>query len=614
MSTPPPSGTDPERLEDGLARLRELGYLQTPAEAYVAARVGRAGSRRASALAAGIWIGGGGGILVALLLTLSALVSEPGLIERPESLLWLWLDITLVMVVLLGAATALVALGLLRRTGDGVRVGTQWFERPLVWLPGLLSAVYLADRLGRAVLVDLSGSSWILGAASVAFGVGLLGAAVSWSLSGALALARLQGRGVFRPARLHRWERPLPIVVFGAGAFALLAAGPYRALDPLPHLSSLDVPVVSTRHPLLLVAVDGVDRPIVWPSESPRASVGFLTSGDATHPAAYWNELATGFASAEHGLGSAAAEGPRGFDQGLGELREDPILDVLVRQLLPGVGLGRTVAADRRDLRRPPVWEIAARGGRGARVVNWWGSYPAIDMPGLDVVSDRHFLRLHDGRAQGPGLFWPPDLVIEDVAPWSLELDAGRRRLNGYGQGLARITAHDLPPAVADAWDMATGADLYHVARAIEACADRDLIAVHLNGMDIVARALDRAEVDAADRAALRAAQEAYVHDLLARLLGAWPHDTIAVLHGRSGTWTVGPTLMPERAVQWTPWILWSLGVVPPQDMELPSSLRGGPLPSDRPTTYGRADAPDHPDPRSGDDLEQLRSLGYIEG
>lgn len=615
MNAPDPPKTDPDRLEDGLARLRELGYLQTPAEAYVATRVGRAGSRLRSAAAAGIWIGGGGGVLVALILTLSALVAEPALVERPRDLAWLWLDITAVMVVLGGVGTGLTALGVLGPTGEGVRGGTARFERPLVWLPGAIAALYLTDRLGRVVLADLVGPAWTLGAVVVAVGVGLLGAAVSWSLSGGLALARLQGRGVFRPARQRAWERPLPLVVFAGVAFGLLTAGPYRGLDVLPRLGEIDVATVATRHPVLVVAVDGVDGPRVWPGAPPtELSSGAAGASGGLHPAAFWNEFATGFSAAEHGLGSASASGPRGFDQGLGDLREDPVLDMLVRHLLPGVGLGRTVAADRRDLRRPPFWEIAAAGGLSVRVVNWWATYPAIAKPGLDVISDRHLLRLHDGRPQGPGLVWPPDLIVEDPARWRTELVAGRARLAGYAQGRRVIESRELPPAVVAVWELATAADLYHVARAIEGMGDHELVVVHLNGMDMVRRAIERHGVGEAGARSLRAAHEAYVHDLLARLIEAWDHDTIAILRGRTRCWTSGPTAMPARPTEWAPWVLWSVGVTPPLDMNIPSGLRGDPLPATRPATYGLADPPDHPDGRSGADLEQLRSLGYIDG
>lgn len=621
MNSPEAPRSDPERLEDGLARLRELGYLQTPAEAYVAERVGRAGgSRRRSAVAAGLWIGGAGGFLVALLLTLSAIAAEPGLLDRPRSLIWLALDITIVLVLLGALGTGTTAWGLLRPADGGVRLASRWFERPLVWLPGLVAALYLTDRLGRAVLVDLAGSSWAIGALGVALGVGLLGAGVSWSLSGALALARLQGRGVFRPARLAAWERPLPLVVFAAGAFVLLGLGPYRGLEPLPRLSEIDVRAVQGAdvHRMLLVAVDGVQGPTVWPDDAPSLRpVSNSALGSALHPAAYWNELATGFPVHEHGLGSASAFGLRGFDGGLGGFEEDPLLDLLLRQLLPGVGLGRTVAADRRDLRRPPFWEIAAMAGRRVRVVNWWATYPAIAIPGLEIVTDRHFLRLHEGRAEGPGLVWPPALVVEDVTQWREEFGAARERLKGYAQGTERLHGHGLPGSVRDAWDLATLGDLYHVARAIEAAKAApapDLLVVHLNGSDIVGRALERIpDVDAEVARGLRVAQEAYVHDLIERLLGAWSEEVAAVLRGSEGVWVAGSSSVPEAPVHWAPWVLWSLGVPPSADMAMPSVVRGAPLPDDLPATYGRTDPPDHPDGRSGDDLEQLRSLGYIE-
>ncbi len=608
---------DPQRLEEGLQRLRELGYLQSPAESYVAARVGQAGSRRRSAAAAGIWIGGGGGVMVSLLLTLSAVVSEPFLIESPRSLLWLWLDMTAVLVVLAAIGTGVVAWGLLATSDRGRGPTVSRLERPLLWLPGLVASIYLADRLGRVALADLAGPSWILGMLAVSVLVGLVGALVAWSLSGALALARLQGRGVFRPVRLRAWERPLPLLVFAAAAAAMLVVGPYRGLDPVPRLGDLDVRSAGAATRMLLVAVDGVTGPVVWPGPGrPEPGVARAQEG-GLHPAAYWNEIATGFPVAEHGLGSASAAGPRGFDQGIGDLSRDPVLSLLVRHLLPGVGLGRTVAADRRDLRRPPVWEILAAAGRSVRVVNWWATYPAVSMPGLEIVSDRHFLRLHDGRGDGPGLVAPVRLVVEDVDAWRADLERSRSRIEGYDRGRDWLDTHSAPEALRHAWDLATGSDLYHVARAVEAPAGTDLVVVHLNGMDIVRRALDRAGVDATAARRLRSAHEAYVHSVLRSLVRSFDGEVITVLRGGEDgrtVWGTGSTPLPARARSWAPWVLWSQGVIPPLDMELPSPLRGPPLPADRPETYGRADPPQYPAGRSADDLERLRSLGYIDG
>ena len=155
------------------------------------------------------------------------------------------------------------------------------------------------------------------------------------------------------------------------------------------------------------------------------------------------------------------------------------------------------------------------------------------------------------------------------------------------------------------------------MARAIEAGRGTDLVVVHLNGMDIVRRALERSDVEATASPGLRSAQEAYVHALLERLVDAWSGEVVTVLRGADdgrSVWARGPTAMPRRARAWAPWLLWSQGVVPPLDMELPSRLRGSPLPADRPETYGRTDPPRYPAGRSVDDLERLRSLGYIDG
>lgn len=617
--TPEPS-LDPTRLEEGLQRLRALGYLQSPAEVYLARRVGIRASTGRTALAIGVWVGGGLGVLTSIFLIVSAVLSEPQLIGRPEILLTLWLELLVVLFVAGALGTGLAAASVLLGRGRRHGFALARFEVLVVGIPALASALYLGDRMGRTLTLETAGPIWWVGAIVVALLVGAVAAAVAWSVSAAIALARMYASGIEQPLALTRGQRSTPWALLSAATLALLVVGPYRGYAPLPLLDEVVPPVAAAPRALMVVTVDGVEDP-AWLGASDVVGVAQAERG-AEHPAAYWNEFATGFGAREHGVAGAAAAGVRGWEEGVGGMAEDPLLDVLLRHLLPGVGLGETIAADRRDLRRPPVWEIAAVAGRRTRAVNCWSTYPAARRDGLEVLSDRAFLRHFDGAAADSFVIWPPSFARDaETLRWDA-LQTKRSTLPGYAEGenwLRSRAAADT--ALARIWELATMADVYHLAwatRDLDATLGPTLVVVHLNGLDIVVRALQRRPH--LDGSGLLDAMATFVSSAVAEHRPPPEYQVVTVARAavRPGeiprAWAWGGGDLPRHPRAWASWLLWSQGVVPARDLMLPESISSSMAASDRPETFGRLQGGGTGGTRSGADLERLRSLGYIGG
>lgn len=619
QSADPKPSIDPARLEEGLRRLRELGYLQSPAEEYLTRRVGLRRSDRQTVIAVGLWVGGALGVLGSVLLMISAVLSEVELLQRPQTLLWLWLEITLVLVVAGALATGLAAALMFYLRGRARALPFVRLELLVVLVPALASTLYLADRVGRSLVSfvpgDGSGPAWWIGAVVVAVGVGSLGSAVAWSISAAVALGRMQGSRFDPSAALTRGQRLMPWLLLSAAALVLLGVGPYRGLDALPSLDDVVPTVVDTPNALFVVTLDGIadPAPMGW-SDAVEIDAG---SGGSAHPAAYWNEVFTGFGPGEHGVAGAAAAGLRGWEDGVGEMSEDPLLALLLRHLLPGVGLGETLAADRRDLRRPPVWEIAAVAGRRARAVNCWATYPAARREGLEIVSDREFLRLFDGAAVDSFLVWPPSLRIDGDEAWRSSLIEAQQALIGYRAGRDRLRAQVPPPGQLERiWELATASDLHHLRRAtqdLDAAIAPTLVVVHLNGLDIVRRALR--EVPGVLAEAVLGDYETFLRDALAGHRPPSSHAAVILGRGTSGrAWAVGRADAPPLIRQWAAWMLWEQGILPARDLELPPSVVPTLPERERPATFGRLQIRAAGAARSGADLERLKSLGYIGG
>ncbi len=616
------NGLEEENLKEGLRRLRELGYLSSPAEEFVARRVPYQSGSWKVALVSGAWLGGGGGILVGLLLAVSVVVAQPALLDHPADLAWLTLDL-LVAGTLLGAvAVTLITWPLVTLHRSGRRSLGPAARIAELAVP-LVPALYLCDVFGRFLLPRLAGGLWLAGGAVAAGIATILGEAWARPLRVLVAVAGLP-RGA--PLPKGRTGTPTRLAVLAA-SLLLLLLGPYRGLRPLPRLDQVGI---SSTPDAVGSGVDVILLDGTGPKDAPRTmarlagpAVEVEDDSLAIHPESFWSTVATGFPPRIHGLVSPAAPAPAGVSAGLGKATHQPLLQLVVHGLLPGMGLGAERAHDQRELLRPPFWEIAVHCGRPAAVFDAWATYPAARHPGLAIVSDRCFLRMWDGDDAGsdPLAVQPARTSLVQEAR---EILARRVQYPELVEGdslLANLPFRQLE-RFREVWDYAAASDLFHVALAREARADSTLLIVlQLNGADLVRRAVERAKASSpiAGREAerLSALYLRFTDHLLEELLAdsgkrgsvvvfSRVEESAESVRRRAWVWPGRFAGRPPSVLSLAPRILEELQIPPARDMP-----RAG---SSGPPTWGLRPDWTPPAGRSRQDLERLKSLGYIGG
>ncbi len=626
--------TEPSaRLEEGIRRLQEMGYLQSHAELFVAQRVPvDAGSLR-TALVVGVWIGSIGGALLGLLMTATAVLADTTLLDRPADLGWLALQF--VGVAAVGASLALTLLLWPVLAWMQSHSGAMSHWAPLI--PSALLGLYVSDASGRHVLPRLDSVQWPAASLVTAVCAGGAGWLLWRFLRAMVAAARVRLRGAPKIRARRRgdvWFAPLLAGVLG---LVLLIVGPYREHRPLPRLDQIQVRSASPGPPTLIVAIEGLDRAdrerlAGWSTAGRWWSSGAVTTlpSAAGHPASFWNEVATGFDAHVHGLGSATASAPRGVQTNPEGLRQNPWVDTVLRNLLPGIGLATVEAADQRELRRPPVWEMATRAGVRCRVVNWWATYPAAQQPPLEVVSDRWFLRLWENRslAQSDSLLRTPDALEQEFERTGRGIlqEVFRRRARSpfAARGDSILSAFETENAFVDdlaaTWSYATASDVFHSGlTSPPAAGNVRLVAAHWNGLDVFKRGLVRV-AESGQTSVVRVGAELLdlylrlLDELLVQfverseadvtLLASSPSDVGRELWAweRMQGREAGVSL---RATQWAPAVLERLGLPVARDMDAATVDSGL-------ATYGRRPRWTPLVERSQRDLERLRSLGYI--
>jgi len=617
----PRSPQDEERLRQGLARLRELGYLRSPVETFVAEKVSRGRSPSRSALLAGLWLGAGGGALTGLLLTVSVAVAQTEILDKLHDLLWLSFDLVLAAAISGGVLVSLLSYPLLlsaRRNGFSAR---RRGELAVFFVSSLLFGLYLSDVVGRFVLPKIHGSTWFVAALLASLFCAALGVAFGRLFRALLAVVRLDQFELDEERKSAR-QTPRIILLLFALAAGLLLLGPYRHLRPLPTLDEVHPAVtVAPKRSLILFTVDGespadlpgLQRQLGEPARTLQAP------GLALHPESFWNCVATGFPPEVHGLNRASSSGPKGVASDLTRARHQPLLALMLRGLLPGIGLTKEKAHDQRELLRPPFWEIAVRMGLKMEVVNAWATYPAARHEGLTVVSDRCFLRLWEGADSAA------DTLLVQPAQEGLlaDLRAALMEQSGYsslvrGDSLLNnLPLHDLQE-VAEAWRYALASDLFHsslILKGMGTDAQQGRIC-HLGGADILERAVRRIPAGPSKEMGerLEVLYANFLDELLQKVVVEVPKGSelcfvfSRVQKRERMAWAIPSSLAKGEGsvLQLAPSFLRILGIPPAKDMA--GSDKDGPA------TWGRRAAWTPHAKRSALDLQRLKSLGYIGG
>jgi hypothetical protein len=361
-----------------------------------------------------------------------------------------------------------------------------------------------------------------------------------------------------------------------------------------------------------------------------RAAWGPLETLPDANSAVIWASIYTGYPPAVHGILDFYTLHFPASDAGVYPFHRT-FLKELARQL-QSAGLADVRPIDRGDLPVPLLWEIAAAAGRSVGVVDgYYYSFPAPPLPGeagyfLASGSER-FARAAGGGAaaavhpEAPRYARPPELLAEVASALSggeleWQADALVGLLEGRGQpDLVSLYAHQPDAAFHNAWRWEEPGLYFGVDRE-EAARRDDVVAVH--------RQIDR---------------------FLGRLLPRLRPETVVVLasdHGQSPTpfhakdtqhrhgppgilALAGPGVRPGRLegagiYDLAPTVLHLLGL--PVADDFPGRVRAGAL--ERPGDVARVpsyrglrtaaaeEAP--PDPRrQEEELERLRSLGYIQ-
>ncbi len=666
MRSPARDAEVDRRVDEVRARLREMGYLRNPLEAFVAGRVARAASLRALAEGS-LRLGVAGGLLVAILAWLGTLALNPALGVTDLALLALYLVLIYALSVagiagVAGAALLAVtrASGPRSRPGPFISAsgalataltflyGTLWWR----WFLFAPDARPLASRahLFAGFLIVLS--ALLLGRLARIWAAVLLEAGRAEGAPGA-------GGASARPRTREAARLAGAGLLAGALFFAYLTVT--REEDHASARWAADFEVTLAHETIVLIGIDGLswetvhylaergDLPNLAAIVARSARAPLAPIGDAPPPE-IWTTIATGETPLRHGVRAFVLPRLAGMRAPIAVGPRPPAFVTALRTVIPSLGLATEVPVSGLTRRSKAIWEIVGEKGYFAAAVNWWATWPAAGVHGeepyVGVVSDRAFARLTGPRRESVDL--TGDVSDARLARAAHEVADSVLAALGAASG---ATA----PGDVEVSRLARAGDLFALAMAerqfprASLHGEGGILAVYLPGLDILARPLAETGPRAAGLAAVDArlaairgharAIDAAIGRIDAHLRRVssppWPHAIALVmtpgecdperprapgLFAFAGPGAREPGILPEvRAEQIAPTLLAYLG--------FPTSraMRAGPrtdffadsLLAKRPPTivasFGERRLPAVSDASHDEEfLERLRSLGYI--
>lgn len=606
------SGPEPSSASHSLAevrqRLRRLGYLDRSVERYLLQDAMRPERPVRTVLGLSLKVGLLAGIPLAVAATLVLAAMNDLFVLAPSDVLPLFLHLVPPFVVALGLGFLVLGgmLMLALSLSHSQRIESASVVAATAAACGLLAFSAWQGRMAISAL-----TTWQAAAVAVA-ALGLSVALVRVLHGGLLTLAiRLRDRPPERPVTRLAWQAaPLAVALLLLVVPTLLIARPARHV-PTSLAARPDARVV-------LIGIDGVRADevegLIAAGELPSLSARLASGGallryqrEQTEPAAFWTTIASGRAAQDHGMLALDGYRPRGLRTTLvrsGWMR--PYFASLGR--LSGLVAHRPVLAPSR--RVPALWDLASRGGVPVAVVDWWGTFPAEDVPGL-MVAHGGFQLLADGSAGA-------------VAPEDEQARLVRLREQVEPAAVAAV----LETLDADARDRLDTAairpDAFYHAVFEHALAGRPrAAALYLPGLDIAA---DLTDLGSVAMATLVRWQLGQVDRLLTDIGddvgtvvlvldpgrrqdgGHEPLEGRVLWWQRDGCSGAETTLEPGQVAAG---LLRALGMPQSAQLPLPPEACTWPQPSGTVETYGPRVRP--APPAAGDDyLESLRSLGYL--
>jgi type I phosphodiesterase/nucleotide pyrophosphatase len=645
-------------IDEIRARLRHLGYLQSPVERYLS----RPGGGPLSTV---LIVSGKVSVLVGMLLTgltLSAtLLADPGFIENPRDVLVLagYLDAvytTACFIMLLLPAWFWMRKGKLtagRKVGGNIRS---------MLLSGVTAAVLCAYLLGWWHITGVG--------SRVEMPLGLLSLTV---LAAILLLCLMAGRlagfiyfflgGV--PSSSYNKQGPIARSYLAAAVVVLVIQGAwvigvfrYHVVDSPIDFTAIEKPVRTV--PVLLVGLDGLDSETLFrmtandslPTLANLISEGFTAELDTREgylAPQVWNTVATGMVPEWHGINAFTIQILRGLSRqpNLGPAR--PGLEMVINYVFPFFKLVRASPIAASSRRSRTIWEILELFNVPSGILNWWASWPARATQGF-TVSERTFAKLSlvpPDEQVSPSVYYehevePPE-EFDSLVVLKSRLEGKFNVILNFLPGVKTFLEKILPAGAGELVRSVYLADLFYTLSALE-LADRypiKMLAMYLQGADVLSRIDERTEMVKPEL--IQKLIPGY-YNYLDRLLGEVVHGfesgglilvvcdpgKIGRSRGRSGAVIfhgvdVKTSYRAETKYKLediAPTLLYLIGL--PVDRRMHGRPRievGEPGPGGAPApryvgTYGpppleRASTPEYRHDREV--IERLRSLGYIE-
>lgn len=515
-------------LEPLREALRRRGYLDRGLDRLILRGAGSPSGRLLGSLRAGLL----SGLFLGLSLLLVLLLGGEIALSSAREILLLALYLTVLSFLLMTAfeiACSLLA-RLLARFFPGAAVDAGRIARGVGASGALAAALYL--------------SFWWRGRGSEGWGPAAQIAAVGFILALSLMVGRITSLAALlslvRPGRLpapyaRRPRRQRLAAVLLLALVGSLFAVPWGGGRPSPPREApAEVSMRPRAGRILWIAVDGLGGELLeslaseghlrFLSRLAREGCRVRISRPEAEPPAVWVSAATGFASRRHGVRGVETSTLAGIDAPVGDSAWAGPLLRAAKWMAPWLRPVREVPVSGIYRRDKMVWEILGERGVPSFVVNWWATWPAEEGPGVRI-SERAFFRLEAGGRPDREVFPPEELDrLRGSFPRFLEAHPGADR-GGPVRGNSV-----LPGALLDA---------YHLERAREGWEQGrwPLVAVYLNGSDVIAAGASREDSPAAQirRAKLLVEHLDFLDSQIEGLAGSLRPEDVLVLQGDPG-------------------------------------------------------------------------------
>lgn len=428
-------------------QLKELGYLHNPLEKFFIGPFPGGGSLFKTNLLLGLMMGLVGGTLLGLFMSLGMVMLNPSLRSYPWDILRLSLYLLLIFWALACGLGLVVGLALSALSGFKRRLfpkgqamalvagamvatfflayGILWWQRFAPW----------ASSLSRDILINAAVFLVIL---VLSLFLGRLTTLASYVL--------LAQRGFFKELGRQRLTRGALmgfLALFGLLAFVVIMSYSSKGFHgKRNHTPEASFAVKPSGVKVVLLAVDGATYELLTSmiEKAPMAHVKRLIEDGAFGPIehaaseipSYWTSVITGMAPDDHGIDSFENPWIHGLKSPIFIQSKRVAFYEVFKDVMPAFKLAHRSPLSVLFRRSKALWDLLSEKGQKVAVVNWWATWPALEIHG-SLVSERAYWKLQlqpqlrDSLLEGET--YPPQLLmrlkeflpsLEDHGPWEM--------------------------------------------------------------------------------------------------------------------------------------------------------------------------------------------------